>query len=138
MGTVSGSFSEGVDFPHNILSMVIVVGLPLSPPSREMEAMLEHMEGRFGARKANMYVQVYPAVSRVLQAAGRAIRSETDRAAIVLLDDRYMLPHVRAAFPADLSISCPQDLLGEVASFLSTSDRGDDALTAEPLEAIHQ
>lgn len=138
MGTVSGSFSEGVDFPHNILSMVIVVGLPLSPPSREMEAMLEHMEGRFGARKANLYVQVYPAVSRVLQAAGRAIRSETDRAAIVLLDDRYMLPYVRAAFPADLSISCPQDLLGEVASFLSPSDHEAGALPAEPLAEIHQ
>jgi len=135
MGTISGSFSEGVDFPHNILSMVMVVGLPLSPPSREMEAMLERMEGRFGTRKANLYVQVYPAVSRVLQAAGRAIRSETDRAAIVLLDDRYLLPHVRAAFPGDLSISCPQDLSGEVAAFLSSAGRGDGALPAEPIAA---
>ncbi len=138
MGTISGSFSEGVDFPHNILSMVIVVGLPLSPPSREMEAMLEHMEGRFGTRKANLYVQVYPAVSRVLQAAGRAIRSETDRAAIVLLDDRYLLPHVRAAFPGDLSIACPQDLFGETAAFLSAVDGEGIATAADPITPISE
>lgn len=136
MGTISGSFSEGVDFPHNILSMVIVVGLPLSPPSREMEAMLEHMEGRFGTRKANLYVQVYPAVSRVLQAAGRAIRSETDKAAIVLLDDRYLLPHVRAAFPADLSISCPQDLYKEVSAFLSPAGGEGEVHEVEPSASV--
>ncbi len=119
LGTVAGSYSEGVDFPHNLLHMVIVVGLPLSPPSREMEAMLEHMEGKFGTRKANLYVQVYPAVAKVLQAAGRAIRSETDRAAIVLLDDRYLLPNVRAAFPQGFGIACPQNVSGAVREFFS-------------------
>ena len=77
------------------------------------------MEGRYGAKKAALYVQVYPAVSKVLQAAGRAIRSETDRAVIVLLDDRYTLPQVRRAFPQDFSISLDPDVTGRIDAFFA-------------------
>jgi DNA excision repair protein ERCC-2 len=119
LGAIGGSLSEGVDFKDNLLGAVIVVGLPLSPPSREMEAMLDHMEKRFGPRKANLYVQVYPAVSKVLQAAGRAIRGAGDRAAVVLLDDRYLLSAVRASFPEDFEIERPDDLGEALAAFYS-------------------
>ncbi|MBI0583375.1 MAG: ATP-dependent DNA helicase [Methanomassiliicoccus sp.] len=119
LATVSGSFAEGVDFRDNLLSAVIVVGLPLSPPSREMEAMLHRMGARYGARKADLYVQVYPAVSRVLQAAGRAIRSETDRAAVVLMDDRYLVPQFRKAFPSDFQIDREGDLAERVEEFFA-------------------
>lgn len=119
LGTVGGSLSEGVDFRDNLLGAVLVVGLPLAPPSMEMEGMLHRMEGRYGAKKAALYVQVYPAVSKVLQAAGRAIRSETDRAVIVLLDDRYALPQVRRAFPQDFPISLDLDVTGRIGAFFT-------------------
>ncbi len=121
LGTVGGSLSEGVDFRDNLLGAVFVIGLPLAPPSREMEGMLHHMGGRYGARRADLYVQVYPAVSRVLQAAGRAIRSETDRAVIVLLDDRYTMPQVRRAFPADFHISADGDAPDRIGEFFASS-----------------
>ncbi len=125
LGAISGSLSEGVDFRDNLLSMVIVVGLPLSPPSREQEGMLDRMEKRFGPRKANLYVQVYPAVSKVLQAAGRAIRGERDRAAVILMDDRYLLSAVRASFPDDVDIERVGDLEQRLVEFYSLPMVGD-------------
>jgi DNA excision repair protein ERCC-2 len=101
MAAINGSFSEGVDFKNNLLSTVVIVGFPMNPPSPEAEAMKQRMERRFGRKKANLYINVYPAVSKVLQAAGRAIRSEHDRAVIVMIDDRYLLPATRSAFPDD-------------------------------------
>jgi DNA excision repair protein ERCC-2 len=120
LGTMGGSLSEGVDFRDNLLGAVIVVGLPLAPPSPEMEGMLRRMESAYGRKKADLYVQVYPAVSKVLQAAGRAIRSETDRAAIVLLDDRYSMPQVRRAFPRDFDIRV-EDAPAKVEEFFAPS-----------------
>jgi DNA excision repair protein ERCC-2 len=117
LGTVGGSLSEGVDFRDNLLGAVFVIGLPLAPPSREMEGMLHRMDGKYGQKKADLYVQMYPAVSKVLQAAGRAIRSETDRAAIILLDDRYAMPQVRRAFPRDFLISPDHDVPEKVGDF---------------------
>ncbi|MDW5562999.1 MAG: ATP-dependent DNA helicase [Methanomassiliicoccus sp.] len=117
LGTMGGSLSEGVDFRDNLLGAVFIVGLPLAPPSREMEGMLHRMEGKYGTKKANLYVQVYPAISKVLQAAGRAIRSGTDRATIVLLDDRYYLPQVRRAFPQDFIISPEQEIPEKIGAF---------------------
>jgi DNA excision repair protein ERCC-2 len=119
LGCINGSFSEGIDFRDNLLSGVIVIGLPLSPPSREMEAMLARMERKFGPRKANLYVQIGPAISKVLQAAGRAIRGEKDRAAILLMDDRYLLAALRASFPDDFNIVRTADLAGALTEFFT-------------------
>ena len=121
LGTMGGSLSEGVDFRDNLLSSVVVGGLPLAPPSREMEGMLYRMEGAYGRKKADLYVQVYPAVAKVLQAAGRAIRSESDRAVIVLLDDRYSLPQVRNAFPSDMDIFVDDDAAARIEEFFSAT-----------------
>lgn len=114
---VSGSFAEGVDFKENLLSAVIVVGLPLSPPSAEQEATLDRMEAKFGRTKAMLYTQMYPALTKVRQAMGRAVRSESDRAAIVLLDDRYLLASVRAGFPEGDRPQACNDLAKELVDF---------------------
>jgi DNA excision repair protein ERCC-2 len=87
-----------------------------------MEAMRELLEGRFGRRRAHLYTQLYPAVARVLQASGRAIRSKTDRAAIVLLDDRYTIPQVRAAFPRDFGLEVPGDIVERARKFYSSRE----------------
>ena len=110
LATIGGSFAEGVDFRDNLLSAVVVVGLPLSPPSVEGQAIADRLERRLGPVKAIQYTRTYPAVTKVLQAAGRAIRSESDRAAIILLDDRYLTSTIRAAFPADFRMEESQDL----------------------------
>lgn len=117
LATLSGSLYEGVDFRDNALSTVVVVGLPLTPPSRENVAYREHLERLFGPRKGELYASTYPALTKVLQAAGRAIRSERDRAAIVLMDDRYLLPGLRASFPSDLGITRLKDVQADLGTF---------------------
>jgi DNA excision repair protein ERCC-2 len=117
MATISGSFGEGVDFPDNLLSAVAIVGFPLSPPSIESDEMVRRLAKRYGQSKALMYVKTYPAVTKVLQAAGRAIRSETDRASIVLMDERYQATSVRTAFPDDFRYSRSSDLVSDLRSF---------------------
>ena len=117
MATIGGSFGEGVNFSDNLLSSVVVAGFPFSPPTLEGEVMKARYERRYGARKAIQYVSTYPAVSRVLQAAGRAIRSEFDRAAVVLLDERYLMPSMQSSFPDDFHIEKASDLRSTLTQF---------------------
>ena len=121
MSSIGGSFTEGVDFCDNLLSAVVVVGLPVPPPSEELDALTLRYSQRFGPAKARLYAQTYPALSKVLQAAGRAIRSERDRAAIVLLDERFLLPPASTALPPDFKPAPSLDLGAELDAFF----RGD-------------
>jgi DNA excision repair protein ERCC-2 len=65
----------------------------------------------------------YPAIAKVLQASGRAIRSEKDRAAIVLLDERYLLPPVSTALPEEHRPVCSRDLGSELDEFFGHASR---------------
>ena len=101
LGVQGGSLSEGVDYEDNLLSAVVVVGLPLGPPSVEVEALKDYYMKKFGPERGYEYAYVFPAVNKVLQAAGRPIRSERDRAAIVLLEGRFTTPRYARCLPAD-------------------------------------
>jgi hypothetical protein len=86
-----------------------------------------------------MYVSTYPAVSRVLQAAGRAIRSEFDRAAVVLLDERYLMPTMQSAFPEDFHIEKAGDLGTKLHRFHSSEAgprEGDIPISVKDLGAV--
>ncbi|MDD1743514.1 MAG: hypothetical protein LUO85_02690, partial [Methanomassiliicoccales archaeon] len=121
MATVGGSFAEGIDFNENLLSAVVVSGYPLNPPSPESERMEVRLAAKFGDQRSKLYVQTYPAIAKVLQAAGRAIRSETDRAAIVLLDERYLLPQIASSFPADFRASETNALEASLKAFFAAN-----------------
>lgn len=101
LGVQGGSLSEGVDYEDNLLAAVLVVGLPLSPPNVEVEALKDYYAKKFGPSKGYDYAYVFPAVNKVLQAAGRPIRSERDRAAIVLLEGRLLTPRYARYLPSD-------------------------------------
>src|SRR5438046_1111635 len=128
LGVQGGSLSEGVDYQDNLLAAVIVVGLPLSPPSVEGEALRDYYAGKFGFAKGYDYAVVYPAVNRLMQAAGRAIRSERDRAAIVLLEGRILEPRYARCLPPDFAPSRSEMPASEASRFLSPPA----SLTAEP------
>ena len=88
-GVMGGRFSEGVDYSGGVLSAAICVGLPLPPPSSRQSATLEYMSQRFGREKGWRYAAGQPAVNSVLQAMGRPIRKEEDRAILVMLEKRF-------------------------------------------------
>lgn len=109
---LGGSFSEGVDLPGNCLigAVVVGVGMPgLSSMRNIMRAYYD--ETREGEGYA--YAYTYPGMNRVLQAAGRVIRTPEDRGVVVLLDDRYAEEPYRHLLPAHWRDVCA---VGDAAS----------------------
>ena len=91
---MGGVFAESVDFDGGALRGVIVVGPGLPPPSTERELVAE----RFGDDGFTVaYLQ--PAMAKVVQAAGRAVRGPADRGVVVLVDPRFTEARCRAFFP---------------------------------------
>ena len=119
LGVQGGSLSEGVDYEGNLLRAVIVVGLPLSPPNLEVESLKDYFIRKFGPSKGYDYAYVFPAMNKVLQAAGRPIRSETDRAAIVLLEERLLAPRYQRCLPPDFAPRPNPSPAREVHRFLA-------------------
>jgi len=103
LGAVSGNFSEGFDFPGEFLQMIIIVGIPLNTPNLFTKALINFYDNKFG--KGWQYGYTFPAMNRVLQAAGRAIRSKTDKGVIVLLDERYVWSNYFSSLPDDIIVT---------------------------------
>lgn len=100
-----GSLSEGIDYESNTLKAIIVVGLPLSPPTLEVKTIERYYAGKYGSAKGRLYGYFYPAVTKVLQAAGRGIRSEQDRCIIVLMDYRFAQYPYKNCLPPDYDVT---------------------------------
>ena len=117
MGVQGGSLSEGVDYAGNLLSAVVIVGFPFSPPTLEVEALKAYYIRKFGPERGHEYAYVYPAINKILQAAGRCIRSEQDRAVVVLLESRLLDPRYARCFPGDFPLTPMSELGNEVRTF---------------------
>lgn len=95
---LGGSFSEGVDLPGSRLIGSIIVGVGLPGLSGERNILQEYYQNK--SEMGYQYAYLYPGMNRVLQAAGRVIRTEEDRGIVVLIDDRYATPEYRRLFPS--------------------------------------
>lgn len=93
-----GIYSEGIDLSGDKLIGAIIVGISMPTPSMEREAIAAYYDEKLEAGK--LYSYIYPGLNKVLQAAGRVIRSEDDRGIIVLIDDRFRDPLYREAAPS--------------------------------------
>lgn len=94
---LGGAFAEGIDLPGERLigAFIATLGLPQVNPVNEQ--FRERMGELFG--DGYDYTYLYPGLSKVVQAAGRVIRSETDRGVVHLIDDRFSGAKVRALLP---------------------------------------
>jgi len=99
---VSGSFGEGVDLPGDFLRAVIVVGLPFENPDLETKKLIEYYDKKYG--RGWDYGYLYPAFNRILQNAGRLIRTPEDKGAIIYADSRYEWSRYRALLSKDSNI----------------------------------
>ena len=94
---LGGAFGEGIDLPGSRLigAFIATLGLPqLNPINEQMKL---RMGAIFGA--GYDYTYLYPGIQKVVQAAGRVIRSEHDRGVVMLIDDRFGQPQVRQLLP---------------------------------------
>lgn len=94
---LGGSFSEGVDLPGGRLIGSIVVGVGIPGLSDERNIIRDYYADQNGM--GYEYAYVYPGMNHVLQAAGRVIRTDTDRGIVVLLDQRYAEQRYIDLFP---------------------------------------
>jgi DNA excision repair protein ERCC-2 len=94
---LGGSFGEGIDLPGARLigAFIATLGLPQMNPVNEQ--VRQRMEATFGA--GYDYTYLYPGIQKVVQAAGRVIRTSIDRGVVYLIDDRFALPDVQALLP---------------------------------------
>ena len=97
---LGGAFAEGVDLPGERLIGAFVATLGMPPVNAINERMKIAMDKHFGINKGFDYTYLYPGMRKVVQAAGRVIRTEKDHGAIFLIDDRYRRAQVRALLPS--------------------------------------
>ena len=85
---LGGRSSEGTDFKGKLMDSVCIVGIPFAPPTPHITAQINFFENEFPLQGKRL-VYERPAFNRASQAAGRAVRSQNDRAFIAFLDFRY-------------------------------------------------
>lgn len=86
---ISGRFSEGVDLPGETLEGIIVVGIPFERLTVKTIIYREYYKELYGDEKGVYYSYILPALRKVAQSMGRAIRSLSDRAFIIAADERF-------------------------------------------------
>jgi len=94
---LGGVFSESVDLPGDRLSGAAIVGTGVPQICAENDALRALFQERYGA--GYQYAYLYPGLTRVTQAAGRVIRTETDRGRVLLIDERYFTAEHAALLP---------------------------------------
>ncbi len=97
--TLGGIFSEGIDLKNDSLIGAIVVGTGLPQVCNEREILMKYFdeEGGYGFD----YAYRYPGMNKVLQAAGRVIRTEEDIGVVALLDERFLQYAYQKLFPRE-------------------------------------
>lgn len=99
LAVAGGVFAEGVDYPGDVLQGVAVVGPCLPAVTLERELLKAYYQERF--ERGFEYAYVVPGMTRVVQAAGRLLRSAEDRGVITLLGRRFLALPYRAYLPPE-------------------------------------
>lgn len=95
---LGGVFGEGVDLPGTRLVGAFIATLGLPPVSVQQEQVKARLDRLFGSERG--YADLVPAMQKVVQAAGRVLRTPEDRGWLWLMDDRYGRSEVRRLLPA--------------------------------------
>ncbi len=98
---MGGMFGEGIDLVGDRLSGAVIVGVGLPQVCIERDILRQYFQD-----KNNMgfeYAYIYPGMNKVLQAAGRVIRTENDRGVVLLIDERFSNYNYKGLFPDEWS-----------------------------------
>lgn len=98
---MGGIFSEGIDLKNDSLIGAIIVGTGLPQVCNEREILKKYFDG-WGENGFD-YAYRYPGMNKVLQAAGRVIRTAEDVGIVALLDERFLQPAYQRLFPREWS-----------------------------------
>ena len=95
---LGGVFSEGIDLKGDNLLGTIVVGVGHPRLSLERNIIKDHFQKQNGL--GYEYAYIYPGMNKVMQAAGRTIRSQKDKGVILLIAKRFTEYRYKKLFPA--------------------------------------
>lgn len=98
---MGGIFGEGIDLKEERLIGVLVIGTGLPMVCTEQDILRGYFEQK--GKPGFAYAYLYPGMNKVMQAAGRVIRTMEDEGVIALLDDRFLQADHRALFPKEWS-----------------------------------
>ena len=96
---MGGAFSEGIDLRGERLIGVVIIGTGLPMVCTEQEILKGYFDEK--EEKGFDYAYQYPGMNKVMQAAGRLIRTMEDRGVIALLDDRFLQADYQSLFPRE-------------------------------------
>ena len=117
---LGGIFSEGIDLQGEALIGSVIIGTGLPQVGVEKEIIREFFE-----ENGFDYAYRFPGMNKVLQAAGRVIRTETDAGVVVLLDERYTDNSYKKLFPREwkrYAVVSGEALPGAVSEFWYSLD----------------
>ncbi|PRA57094.1 MULTISPECIES: ATP-dependent DNA helicase [Pseudomonas] len=100
---LGGAFGEGIDLPGARLIGAFIATLGLAQLNPVNEQLKQRMATMFGA--GYDYTYLYPGLQKVVQAAGRVIRTQQDQGVVMLIDDRFAEPKVQRLLPGWWSVS---------------------------------
>jgi len=98
-GVMGGMFSEGIDLTGDKLIGCIIIGVGLPKLCLERDIIRDYFNKKNS--KGFEYSYVYPGMNKVLQAAGRVIRTENDRGIVMLIDDRFSTAAYKKLYPKE-------------------------------------
>ena len=117
-GVLGGIFSEGIDLTNEKLIGTLIIGTGLPQVCNEREILKSYFDqkGLYGFD----YAYRYPGMNKVLQAAGRVIRTEDDRGVILLLDERFQREKGKEIFPKEWADCerCRLDIVEDGSSYV--------------------
>lgn len=96
---MGGIFSEGIDLTEERLIGAFLVGTGLPQVCNEREILKQYFDRN--GENGFSYAYLYPGMNKVLQAAGRVIRTAEDRGVILLLDERFLERQYQEVFPRE-------------------------------------
>ena len=119
-----GMFSEGIDYPGNMVIGAFIIGPPLPNFDFERERMKDYYQSTY--QEGFEFAYSYPAMAKAVQSAGRVIRSENDRGIIILMDNRFLETSYTQTMPEGWFEHSPhelvsQSILSEIQDFWSES-----------------
>ncbi|MCI0514240.1 ATP-dependent DNA helicase [candidate division KSB1 bacterium] len=106
-----GIFAEGVDYPGQMLIGALIIGPGLPAYNFEQELLKQYYQQKY--ESGFEYAYLYPGMNRVIQSAGRVIRTPQDKGIIVLIDQRFATEYYQALFPTHWYQESPRELVSE-------------------------
>lgn len=98
---LGGIFGEGIDLKNDSLIGAVIVGTGIPQVCLERELIREYFDETMNG--GYEYAYLYPGMNKVLQAAGRVIRTQEDTGVVALLDERFLYSSYRSLFPREWS-----------------------------------